>query len=355
MGGHATQVLHAFRESHTLSSHPHDACFMAVRVWLQGVVSHTLCLLAAWRLDARCCAMTLASLAGRCFSLSTLFVGSIHLVTGVDLVQHQQDVAVGLASLRAHLAVIFFLFLVLYEAAVILSNMPTGLSAPVSGLTDMELCRWTVFGGGAREKLLLNMVNRGRSSGRLATPQSRTWSTCRSVSECLQQVVTAESVNNPLCALAPIRHVEVGLSWKTTVISEFRQNPYLCNLLEVMDAEDEFYTFGMGWFFADVNFSAPNATAHLATWAQRRQEVNAAIRRGRETHAISRVIGREVGFALPCNSPAKLALAESLYVTVVVLLVSGAISALALFRVYQPVDDAVTAAAEATTETDVEE
>lgn len=286
-------------------------------------------------------------------------MGSIHFVTGVDVVQHRQhrqDLAVGLASLRAHVAVIIFFFLAFYEAALILRKTPTGLIAPVSGLTDLELCRWTVFGGGAREKLLLSLVNRGRSPGRLATPESRTWSTCGSVSECLKQVVTAESVNIPRCTQAPIHHVEVLLSWWTTILSEFRRNPQLCNSLEVVDAEEEFYTFGMGWFFADVNFSAPNATAHLATWAQRRQEVNAAIRRGRETHAISRVIRREVGLALPCNPPDILVRAESLYVPVGILLVSGAVSAVAVFKVYRHVDDSFAAAAEeANSEMDDEE
>lgn len=262
------------------------------------------------------------------------------------MLHNRHALAVGLASFRVSLAVILFLFLAFYEAGLIVNNQPTALAAPVSGLTDLELCRWTVFGGGSREKLLLSMVNRGRKPGRLVTPENRTWSTCGSVSECLQQVVTAAPVNISRCAQAPIRDVEVLLSWRTTIISEFRRDPRLCNFLEVVDAEEEFFTFGMGWYFADVNISAPNVTAHLASWTRRRQDINAALRRGRMTHAISQVTAREVGLEVPCP-PAEIRLsADTLCVPVIVLLVWGGVSALTVYKVYEHANDTAAAAPE---------
>lgn len=232
------------------------------------------------------------------------------------------------------MALVFIVFLAFYEAALILSKIPTGLAVPVSGLTDLELCRWTVFGGGARENLLMSMVNRGRSSARWATRQTRTWSTCASVAECLQQVATAAPVNNTRCAKAPTRRVEVLLSWKSTIIAEFRRDRSQCAKLEVADAEEDFFTFGMGWFFADVNLTAPNVTQHLATWARRRQDINAAFRRGRLTHAIPKVVEREVGLDFPCEPPDPQVRAGDIYVPVLVLIVLGVAAAVVVHKLY---------------------
>lgn len=257
-----------------------------------------------------------------------------HLITGTDISQDRLGLAVGLVIIRGVLALVFIVFLAFYEAALILGKIPSGLAVPVSGLTDLALCRWTVFGGGARETLLMNMVNRGRSRGRWATRETRTWSTCASVAECLQQVATAAPVNNTRCARAPTRRVEVLLSWKSTIIAELRRDRSLCAKLEVADAEEDFFTFGMGWYFADVSVTAPNVTRHLATWTRRRQDINAAFRRGRMTHAISRVVEREVGLELPCEPPDPQVRAGVIYVPVLVLIVLGVAAAVVVHKLY---------------------
>lgn len=279
--------------------------------------------------------MTLVTLTGPVLlSSCSPSLRSAHLITGTDISQDRLGLAVGLVIIRGVLALVFIVFLAFYEAALILGKIPSGLAVPVSGLTDLALCRWTVFGGGARETLLMNMVNRGRSRGRWATRETRTWSTCASVAECLQQVATAAPVNNTRCARAPTRRVEVLLSWKSTIIAELRRDRSLCAKLEVADAEEDFFTFGMGWYFADVSVTAPNVTRHLATWTRRRQDINAAFRRGRMTHAISRVVEREVGLELPCEPPDPQVRAGVIYVPVLVLIVLGVAAAVVVHKLY---------------------
>ena len=182
---------------------------------------------------------------------------SVRILLGGELRGEELHFGPARSLLLGTLVVCATTFALFYEAAFILNSISTGLISPVSGLSDAEMCRWTVLRGAATEDIFVELVNEGRGSGARATVGARSWSTCDTVHECIERVVNGSAVTAPRCEGAAYTTTEVYLSWKTTILAEFRANTTLCQELDVVDADEAFFRFNVAWHFADVNASAP--------------------------------------------------------------------------------------------------
>ncbi|OSX75806.1 hypothetical protein BU14_0219s0006 [Porphyra umbilicalis] len=254
----------------------------------------------------------------------------VRILLGGELRREERHFGPARSLLLGTLVVCATTFALFYEAAFILNSISTGLISPVSGLSDAEMCRWTVLRGAATEDIFVELVNEGRGSGARATVAARSWSTCDTVHECIERVVNGSTVTAPRCEGAAYTTTEVYLSWKTTILAEFRANTSLCEELDVVDADESFFRFNVAWHFADVNASAPGAGPYLPAWSARRQAINAGFRRARLRQDTQKIVEQEAGKELPCsNARQQVHLGLLLVPTLLVLLVglTGAIAA----------------------------
>lgn len=248
---------------------------------------------------------------------------SIRILFGGELHPAEQHFAAGRAVLLGTLLAVVTLLVIFFEAALILGSINTNLSSAVSGLSDQAMCGWTVLRGATTEDIFVGMVNSHRGDGAAhASVARRTWSTCETVEECIEQVKTGKAVTVPACAAASARRTEVFLSWRTTALAAFRANPRLCNVLQVVDAEELFF-FSVGWQFANVNATAAGAPEHVAALAARRAAINARFRRARLERTTEALVERGVRGALPCGSTPQQVSVELLVLPVAVVLALG--------------------------------
>lgn len=260
----------------------------------------------------------------------------IRILFGGDLRPSERHFAPARALLLGTFLVVATIVLLFYEAAFILGSIGTGLTSPVSGLSDDEMCRWTVLRGAATEDIFVGMVNagRGRDAATHATTARRTWATCETVPECIAQVAAGAAVTAPPCraAATAATRTEVFLSWRTTILAAFRADPRLCDDLEVVDAEEELFFFSVGWQFANVPAAAvgsPAAAAHVAALADRRAAINGRFRRARLERTTEAIVEREAGRGLPCAGARQQVTLGLLLVPVLVVLCGGLAAAVA--------------------------
>jgi len=225
---------------------------------------------------------------------------SVRILVGGELRGQERHFAPARTLLLGTIVVCAAIFALFYEAALILNAIPNTLDSLVSGLSDDEMCRWTVVRGAATEEIFVGLVNAGRGSGTKVSIQSRTWSTCSNVSECLQQVVIGTESNEPRCEG---KRTEVFVSWRMIILAEFGSNRSLCDEVDVVNADGSgsFSRFNLGWQFSDVNPLADGAGDLLPLLARRRQEINAAFRREHLSKNIQRIVEQEVGQELQCT------------------------------------------------------
>jgi len=225
---------------------------------------------------------------------------SVCILVGGELHGQERHFAPARTLLLGTLVVCAAIFALFYEAALILNAIPNSLDSLVSGLSDEEMCRWTVVRGAATEEIFAGLVNAGRGSGAKVSIQKRSWSTCNNVSECIQQVVDGSVSNEPRCAGV---RTEVFVSWRMIILAEFGSQRSLCDELEVVNADGSgsFSRFNIGWQFADVNSSADGADALLPILARRRRQINAAFRRAHLNKDIQKIVEQEVGQELRCT------------------------------------------------------
>jgi len=197
--------------------------------------------------------------------------------------------------------VVIAIVVVWWEAAFIIGSTSTTLTKPLSGLTDAELCSFTVPHNTALEETWLSIVNSGRESNPidisgLATGTThRTWNTCDSAAICFRQVTTGDRSPSPRCDSA--RTTDVLVTFRPVLFSQMRQHPELCDALEVVATEEEVFRFALGWMFADV--VTPNATA-AAAWASRREDIDVAIRQARLDQTTNNMLHATIGKQVPC-------------------------------------------------------
>lgn len=267
---------------------------------------------------------------------SFFFFSSIRNVAGGELEPEEAAFAPAQALLRSIPWVLVAIVVLFYEAAFIIGGAETRLTKPLEGLTDEELCQWTVPHNTALESTWLALVNRGRGNQPIdleglasgATP--RTWNTCDSAADCFDQVTRGEENTNSRCGGAPSRTTDILITFRPVLYSMFRQQPDLCSVLEVVEEEEDTFRFNVGWMYADVN--STNATA-MAAWAARREEIDVALRRARLDQTTKNIMAVAVGSDAPCLADAKrvqagqlllpLAVTLGAYYTVVVWLAVG--------------------------------
>lgn len=255
---------------------------------------------------------------------------SIRLLFGGELRRAERHFAPARALLLGTFFAITTVVVLFYEAAFILGSIGTGLTSPVSGLSNEEMCRWVVLRGAATEDIFVGMVNSGRSDASThASTDRRTWSTCETVPECISRVSSGAAVTAPGCVSASARRSEVYLSWRTTILAAFRADPSLCDTLEVVDAEEELFFFSVGWQFANVNASAAGGAANVAAYADRRAAINGRFRRARLERTTETIVEREAGRGLPCAGTRKQVTLGLLLVPVLVILSVGLAGAMA--------------------------
>ncbi|GAB0493319.1 hypothetical protein MMPV_004599 [Pyropia vietnamensis] len=258
------------------------------------------------------------------------FSNFIRIVVGGELHPSERHFAPVRALLLGTFLAVLTIVVLFYEAAFILGSIGTGLTSPVSGLSDEEMCRWLVLRGAATEDIFVGMVNAGRADPSThASTKHRTWSTCETVPECISKVVSGAAVTAPGCALASERRTEVYLSWRTTILAAFRADPSLCDTLEVVDAEEELFFFSVGWQFANVNASAAGDPAHVAAYAARRAAINGRFRRARLERTTETLVEREAGRGLPCANTRQQVSVGLLLVPILVILSAGLFAAVA--------------------------
>lgn len=188
-----------------------------------------------------------------------------------------------------------------YEAAFIIGGSATRLTKPLRGLTDEELCRWTVPRSTALETSWLELVNRGRGSNPInisglasvATP--RTWNTCDSAAHCFAQVT--EGVENPASGCASGTTTDILVTFRPVIYSMFRQQPHLCSSLEVLEEAEDTFRFAVGWMYAAVETANDSAAA---VWAARREDIDVALRRARLDQTTKDTMADVVGAEVPC-------------------------------------------------------
>jgi len=196
---------------------------------------------------------------------------------------------------------IIAIVVVWWEAAFIIGSTSTTLTKPLSGLTDIDLCPFTVTRDTAMEVMWLSIVNSGRESNPinisgLATGTThRTWRTCDTATSCFQQVTTGGRSPSPRCDSAGT--TDVFVTFQPVLYSQMRQHPELCDALEVLATEEEVFRFTLGWMYADV--VTPNATA-AAAWASRRADIDVAIRQARLDQTTKDTLDKMIGKQAPC-------------------------------------------------------
>lgn len=127
----------------------------------------------------------------------------------------------------------------------------TRLTKPLRGLTDEELCQWTVPLNTALESTWLALVNRGRGNLQIilgglasgATP--RTWNTCDSAADCFDQVTRGEENTNRRSGGAPSRTTDILITFRPVLYSMFQQQPDLCSVLELVEEKEDPFRFNV--------------------------------------------------------------------------------------------------------------
>jgi len=234
-----------------------------------------------------------------CFSLSSPY--RVRNLAGGDLEPAEAHFEPARNLVRSVPYAVIAIVVVWWEAAFIIGSTSTTLIKPLSGLTDAELCSFTVPHSTALEETWLSIVNSGRESNPinisgLATGTThRTWNTCDSAASCFQQVTTGGRSPSPRCDST--RTTDVLVTFQPVLYSQMRQHPELCDALEVLATEEEVFRFTLGWMYADV--VTPNATA-AAAWASRREDIDVAIRQARLDQTTSDVLDTTIGKQVPC-------------------------------------------------------
>lgn len=237
------------------------------------------------------------------------FCFSVRNIAGGDLEPEEGGFAPAQALLRSIPWVLLAIIILFYEAAFIIGGSVTGLTKPLRGLTDEELCRWTVPRDTSLEFSWLELVNRGRGNNPInisgvasgATP--RTWNTCESAAHCFAQVT--EGVENPAsgCARGGTRTTtDILVTFRPVIYSMFRQQPHLCSSLEVLEEAEDTFRFSVGWMYAAVETANDSAAA---VWAARREDIDVALRQARLDQTIKVTLEEAVGSDVPCQATAQ--------------------------------------------------
>lgn len=227
---------------------------------------------------------------------------------GGRLYPHEEHFATAYALHRVALIMAVSIVLLFFEAALILGAHPPALTKTMRGLSDEELCVWSVTPGTATEQAWLDLVNSGRASdpidveGVTAGTTPRQWMSCDFPSNCHEAVRVGAANRNPACPAGST--MDMHVSWLTEVQWAFARNPELCGELEVLDSEEELFSFTTGWMYADDGgggagrkLATPAATAAVAA---RVREINVAIRAARASRLTQRAMDTVVSRTVPC-------------------------------------------------------
>lgn len=253
-----------------------------------------------------------------------------------ELEPDEEHFAPAQSLLRSAPWVLVAIVVLFYEAAFIIGGSETRLSKPLGGLTDEELCRWTVPHNTAIESSWLAVVNSGRHanpinvSGLATGTTPRTWNTCDSAADCYAQVSNAEENPHPLCRSAAIRTTDFLVTFEPVVYSLFHQNPTWCSAMEVV--EEDLFRFTVGWMYADL---VANDTVTDA-WASRREEIDVGIREARLNQIVSKTMAEAVGTQVPCLRGQQRVAAGQLLLPLLVALFSYYVMAIVLALAYPP-------------------
>lgn len=252
------------------------------------------------------------------------------------------------------------LVLIFYEGAFIAEQLRPALSTFLRGLDRESLCRYTVKQETATEEVFVQLVNIGNprpiDQDKLLTDRGnvQVWNSCSTVHDCLEQVRTAAP--NPNCppSLGVLKAVtENYVTWGAVVRHAFRQNPDLCDELEVVDLRSDadgvlpIQQFSLGWFFGNLTVDerlqerpvspaddAAARSAHAALQG-RLADINAGFLRGRmdgTTRAISPYFGAT---NVPCTRTGRERIyVEQMRVPLLVLLGVSLTIAVGLVMVY---------------------
>lgn len=240
------------------------------------------------------------------FLFVMLFFFSVRNMAGGDLEPEEGAFAPAQALLRSIPWVFVAIVILFYEAAFIIGGSAMRLPMPLRGLTDEELCQWTVPHNTALETSWLKLVNRGRGSnpinitGLASGATARTWNTCDSAAHCFAQVT--KGVENPASRCAGGRSrttTDILVTFRPVIYSMFRQQPHLCSSLEVLEEAEDTFRFSVGWMYAAVETA--NASA-AAVWAARREDIDFALRRARLDQTTEDTLEVAVGSDAPCQA-----------------------------------------------------
>jgi len=192
--------------------------------------------------------------------------------------------------------------LLFFEAALILGAHPPALTKTMRGLSGEELCSWSVVAGTATEQAWLDVVNPGRALDATGTIP-HLWMSCGTPTSCLEAVRDKAVNRNPACPA--LSTMDIHVSWLTEAQWAFAQNPELCSEVEVLESEEELFSFTTGWMYADNGASGlgrtlvtPAATEALAA---RVRDINVAIRAAGESRMTQKVMETTLGRAVPCG------------------------------------------------------
>lgn len=227
----------------------------------------------------------------------------IRNIAGGELEPAEADFAPAQALLRSIPWVMVAIVVLFYEAAFIIGGAESRLTKPLRGLTDEELCQWTVPHNTALESTWLALVNRGRGNlqtnleGLASGATPRTWNTCDSAADCFDQVTRGEENTNRRCGGAPSRTTDILITFRPVLYSMFQQQPDLCSVLELVEEKEDTFRFNVGWMYADVH--STNGTA-MAVWAARREEIDVSLRPARLDQTTKNIMTSAVGSDAPC-------------------------------------------------------
>lgn len=207
------------------------------------------------------------------------------------------------------------LVLIFYEGAFIAEQLRPTLTTSIRGLGVENLCHFTVKTETATEDVFLQLANTGsaRPINLTALEQNRqgvqVWNSCTTIKGCLAQV--ARAAPNPRCPRGGASTTtDYYVTWGAAVRHAFRQQPSLCDSLEVVDLRSDadgalpIQQFDLGWMFANLTADEHAAAAvprdaaaarrQYQQLLARRNEINAGFLRARmdgTTRAASRYFG----------------------------------------------------------------
>jgi len=265
--------------------------------------AHDHCLTSVWHLSLRCPFFLFPFDAAIPSSLLICWLShSTRNVCGGRLLPHEEHFSTAYALHRVALIMAVTVVLLFFEAALILGAHPPALTKTMRGLSDEELCSWSVVAGTATEQAWLDVVNSGRASDAIGTIP-RLWMSCSTPTSCHEAVRDKAVNHNPACPASST--VDMHVSWLSEVQWAFAQNSELCSELEVLKSEEELFSFTTGWMYADDGASGSGRTlvtpAATMALAARVRDINVAIRAARETRMTQEMMETTLGRAVPCG------------------------------------------------------